>query len=192
MAFFANRVTPHFSLRRADGNEPDAQVDAQGARGGPIGERRAKSLVSRLALLGSSEEKAPKMRSEKAVGCSVRCLAHIGLRIHDLERSRRIYEQLGFEWAWGPYGPEPVGAMRHPSGLELNFIVNARDAKTPNILMDVPEKYPGVTHIALKIDAVSATRAQLDAAGIAISGTRGDVALFIRDPDGNVLELASD
>jgi lactoylglutathione lyase len=132
------------------------------------------------------------MNRETKACPSVQGLAHIGIRVHDLERSRRFYEQLGFEWAWGPYGPESVGAMRHPSGLELNFIVNAPEAKVPNILMDVPEKYPGITHIALKIDAVSAIRAQLDTAGIAISGTRGDVAFFIRDPDGNVLELAAD
>src|SRR5665213_2282712 len=119
-------------------------------------------------------------------------LAHIGLRVHDAARARAFYEKLGFVWAWGPSGPDNVGAMTHPSGLELNFIVNARDAQRPNILMDVPEKCPGITHIALKIANAAATRAALDAAGIAVSGTRGAVALFIRDPDGNVIELASD
>jgi lactoylglutathione lyase len=119
-------------------------------------------------------------------------LAHIGLRVHDTARSRAFYEALGFTWAWGPFGPDNVGAMTHPSGLELNFIVNAPDATRPNILMDVPEKYPGITHIALKIADVAATKAALETAGIAISGTRGTVAIFIRDPDGNVIELAAD
>ena len=127
-----------------------------------------------------------------SLSAQVSGLAHIGLRVHDLARSRAFYEQLGFAWAWGPYGPEPVAAMTHPSGLELNFIVNAPDAKRPNILMDVPEKYPGITHIALRIFDVAKTKAALAAAGIAVSGTRGDVALFVRDPDGNVIELASD
>jgi lactoylglutathione lyase len=58
--------------------------------------------------------------------------------------------------------------------------------------MDVSEKHPGYTHIAVKIDNVAATEVALDQAGIAISGRRGSVALFIRDPDGNVIELASD
>ena len=119
-------------------------------------------------------------------------LAHIGLRVHDAARSRAFYEKLGFVWAWGPFGPDNVGAMTHASGLELNFIVNAPGAARPNILMDVPEKFPGITHIALKIADVAATNAALAAAGIAISGTRGAVALFVRDPDGNVIELASD
>jgi lactoylglutathione lyase len=82
--------------------------------------------------------------------------------------------------------------MTHASGLELNFIVNAPDAARPNILMDVAEKYPGITHIALKIADVAATSEALAELGIAISGTRGAVALFIRDPDGNVIELAAD
>ena len=127
-----------------------------------------------------------------SLSAQVTGLAHIGLRVHDAARARAFYEKLGFVWAWGPHGPDNVGAMTHPSGLELNFIVNAPDVQRPNILMDVPEKFPGITHIALKIAGVAATRAALDAAGIAVSGTRGAVALFIRDPDGNVIELASD
>jgi len=119
-------------------------------------------------------------------------LAHIGIRVHDLARTRAFYERLGFVWAWGPTGPEPVAAMTHPGGLELNFIVNAPDAARPNILMDAPEKYPGITHIALRIADVAATEQALNAAGIAISGKRGAVALFIRDPDGTVIELAAD
>jgi lactoylglutathione lyase len=119
-------------------------------------------------------------------------LSHIGIRVHDVARTRAFYERLGFEWAWGPAGPEPVAAMTHPSGLELNFILNAKDADKPNILMDVPEKHAGITHIALAITDVAATRTALEAAGIAISGTRGRAALFVRDPDGNVIELAAD
>jgi lactoylglutathione lyase len=122
-------------------------------------------------------------------------LAHIGIRVHDLARSRAFYERLGFVWVWGPSGPEPVAAMTHASGLELNFIVNAPDAARPNILMDVTEKYPGITHIALKIADVAAAESALSAAGIAVSGRRGSnpvQALFVRDPDGNVIELAAD
>ena len=119
-------------------------------------------------------------------------LSHIGIRVHDVARTRAFYEKLGFAWAWGPAGPEPVAAMTHPSGLELNFILNAKDASRPNILMDVPEKHAGITHIAFQIKDVAATTAALDAAGIAISGRRGMSALFVRDPDGNVIELAAD
>ena len=121
-------------------------------------------------------------------------LSHIGIRIRDYPRTRSFYEFLGFKHEWGPAGPEQVAAMRHASGLELNFIVNA-GSNTSNILMDVPEKHPGITHIALKIDDVAAAEAALIAAGIEITGRRGSKpvnALFVRDPDRNVIELAAD
>jgi lactoylglutathione lyase len=126
---------------------------------------------------------------------SVLGLAHIGIRVHDLRRSRKFYELFGFKLAWGPFGPEQVAAMTHPSGLEINLIVNAPEPKSPNVLMDVPEKHAGFTHIALKISNVAETEAALVAAGVPITGRRGETpvnALFVRDPDGNVLELAAD
>src|SRR5262245_28334383 len=104
----------------------------------------------------------------------VRGLSHIGIRVHDLARSRAFYEQLGFVFEWGPMGPENVAAMRHPGGLELNFIVNAPDGAEPNVLMDVPEKHPGITHIALRVSSIDATERMLADAGIALSGRRGD------------------
>ena len=126
---------------------------------------------------------------------SVRGLAHIGVRVHDLSRSVAFYERLGFKLSWGPFGAERVTALVHPSSLEINLIVNAHDASAPNILMDVGEKHAGYTHIALKIDDVTAVERALTKAGIAISGRRGQNpvnAVFIRDPDGNVIEMAAD
>ena len=123
---------------------------------------------------------------------AVEGLSHIGIRVHDLARSRAFYEKLGFDFAWGPAGPEPVAAMRHPSGMELNFILNATSAGSPNILMDVPEKHAGITHVALKIGDLKAAEAMLNDLGIAITGRRGSAALFVRDPDSNVIELAAD
>jgi lactoylglutathione lyase len=119
-------------------------------------------------------------------------LAHVGIRVHDLARSRAFYEKLGFKFAWGPAGPEPVAAMLHPSGLELNFILNSPNERANNILMDVPEKHTGITHIALKITDIARVEKVLSEQGIAITGKRGTVALFVRDPDRNVIELAAD
>ena len=62
-------------------------------------------------------------------------LAHIGIRVHDLERSVRFYELLGFTKTAGPVGPEPVAILDHPSGVEVNLILNATQASEPNILM---------------------------------------------------------
>ena len=121
-------------------------------------------------------------------------LAHIGIRVHELERSVRFYELLGFTKTAGPLGPEPVAILDHPCGVEVNLVLNAPQASEPNILMDVPEKHPGITHFALLCPDIRAAQARLEAAGFALSG--GPIrfspeaqGIFVRDPDGNVIEL---
>ena len=120
--------------------------------------------------------------------------AHIGIRVHNLERSVRFYELLGFTKTAGPMGPEPVAILEHPSGLELNLVVNASNASEPNILMDGPERHPGITHLALLCLDIETAKQRLELAGIPLSG--GPVrfgpsvqAIFVRDPDRNVIEL---
>src|SRR5215472_14995622 len=88
-------------------------------------------------------------RATEAGPIPITGLAHIGIRVHDLERSAGFYELLGFVKTAGPIGPEPVAILEHPSGLEVNLVLNAPQASEPNILMDVPEKHPGITHFAL-------------------------------------------
>ena len=121
-------------------------------------------------------------------------LAHIGIRVHDLERSVRFYELLGFAKTAGPIGPEPVAILEHASGVEVNLVLNAPSAEAPNVLMDVPEKHPGITHVALLCPDIMAAKDRLEAAGIPLSGgpirfAPGSQAIFVRDPDRNVIEL---
>ena len=121
-------------------------------------------------------------------------IAHIGIRVHDAERSTRFYALLGFTKTAGPLGPEHVTILDHPAGIEINVIPNAASEKTPNVLMDVPEKHPGITHIALHCPDILVAKEQLEASGIQLSG--GPIrfgpraqGIFVRDPDGNVIEL---
>lgn len=121
---------------------------------------------------------------------------HIGLRIRDLERSRTFYAKLGFKFLAGPVGPEPVAIIEHPSGVNINLILNAANPSTGNILMDVPEKHTGYTHMALEVADLDSVQAQLSALGIRL--TEGPISLpdgarfiFVRDPDGNVIEFHS-
>ena len=121
-------------------------------------------------------------------------LAHIGIRVHDLERSVRFYELLGFTKTAGPIGPEPVAILNHASGLEINLVLNAPHANEPNVLMDVPDKHPGITHFALLCPDILAAKARLEAVGIVPSGGPirfgpGAQGIFVRDPDCNVIEL---
>ena len=119
---------------------------------------------------------------------------HVGLRVSNLETTRAFYQKLGFEFLVGPIGPEPVAIMEHPSGVNINFILNSSDAETLNLLMDVPEKHTGYTHIALEVADLALAQTQLESLGMVI--TEGPVVtpdgasfIFIRDPDDNVLEF---
>lgn len=118
---------------------------------------------------------------------------HLGIRVHNLAISRAFYEQLGFEFIVGPVGPEPVAIMEHPNGININFILNAAEPTTENILMDVPKKLAGYTHVALEVDDMTAVVEQLNKLAIKIS--EGPVnfptgsSTFIRDPDMNVVEF---
>jgi lactoylglutathione lyase len=134
------------------------------------------------------------MQQTKRAPIPISGLAHIGIRVHDLERSLRFYELLGFTKTLGPIGPEPVAILDHPSGVEINLVLNAPNAEEPNVLMDVPDKHPGITHFALLCPDIMAAKARLEAAGIPLSGGPMRLgpamqAIFVRDPDRNVIEL---
>ena len=121
-------------------------------------------------------------------------LAHIGVRVHDLERSVRFYELLGFTKTAGPIGPEPVAILEHPSGVEVNLILNAPNADEPNVLIDGAQKHPGITHFALLCPDIMSAKERLEAAGVPLSGGPirfgpGAQGIFVRDPDRNVIEL---
>ena len=58
--------------------------------------------------------------------------------------------------------------------------------------MDVDEKYPGYTHIALTVRSLDDAREFMKKNGIQITGSfsfGSMLAIFIRDPDRNVIEL---
>jgi lactoylglutathione lyase len=117
---------------------------------------------------------------------------HLGLRVKDLDVSRAFYEQLGFEFIAGPLGPEPVAIMEHPSGVNINFILNAAPDCTENVLMDIPVKHTGYTHVALEVTSAEAAKNSIQALGIAITEEvefEGAQFFFIRDPDLNVIEF---
>jgi len=119
---------------------------------------------------------------------------HVGIRVVSLEKARRFYEQLGFVFITGPVGPEPVAIMEHPSGININLIHNADSAIANNILMDVEEKYPGYTHLALDVKDIKAAQESVANLGIRITEgpivlPNGDVMFFIRDQDENVIEF---
>ena len=112
--------------------------------------------------------------------------------MRDLGVARAFYEKLGFEFIKGPIGPEPVAVVLHPSGVNINFILNTKNASPTNLLMDETEKHTGFTHVALEITDADAVAEQLSANAIQITERvefEGAKFFFVRDPDGNVIEF---
>lgn len=119
---------------------------------------------------------------------------HVGIRVTDRDQARAFYEKLG--WREEIDLPEHhANEMVNDAGVYINLVFNG--VKRPegrNILQDEPLKYPGVTHAAFIIEDMDDLLRLLEQEGFPPSGgpyiySGRRKVLFIRDPDGNVLEF---
>lgn len=119
---------------------------------------------------------------------------HVGIRVTDRDAARAFYAALG--WREAIDLPQyAANEMVNDAGVYINLIFNG--AKRPegrNILQDEPVKYPGVTHAAFIVEDLEDLMTRVAELGIKV--TEGPViysgrrkVVFIRDPDGNVLEF---
>ncbi len=119
---------------------------------------------------------------------------HVGIRVSNKQCALDFYQSLGFvETAY--FEAYEANEMMSADGVRINLIFNAsRHLRSQNILLDVPVKLPGITHPAFIVDDIQVLELWLNKKGICITegpkaiGPRR-TALFIRDPDGNVLEF---
>jgi len=119
---------------------------------------------------------------------------HLGIRVMDADRAMAFYALLGFG---DPYKvtDDDVTIIRNKYGVEINLITNGSNNNGgKNILMDVTDKFPGYTHVALRVASVADTIKTLEEHNIAITGGPvdfgdGNLSIFVRDPDRNVIEL---
>jgi catechol 2,3-dioxygenase-like lactoylglutathione lyase family enzyme len=128
---------------------------------------------------------------------------HVGQCVTDLARSRRFYEELlGFKF-WREITPPdeasakllgldpPLGMTacylrRDGLVLELLHFAAAEHRREPRArAMDEP----GLTHVSVSCD-VDAVRARVaDYGGEVLEDTDIQLGIFIRDPDGQLIEL---
>ncbi len=103
---------------------------------------------------------------------NIESVNHVGIRVSDKTRSVSFYENLGFQLLEdaGFDKGHPV-IMKHPSGVVLNLLGPAKDWDGRNILMDVDEKYPGYTHIALTVGSLAVAKEFMKTNGIEITGS---------------------
>lgn len=129
---------------------------------------------------------------------------HVGHCVTDLARSRRFYEELlGFVFQRelripdAPASqllrvPAPVGMTAtylELDGLVLELLHFDRAGNAPRRERSFTE--PGLTHLSFSVDDVAATCERVaELGGEVLTDTDlGGMAVMIRDPDGQLLEL---
>lgn len=114
-------------------------------------------------------------------------LLHASLLVADLDHARAFYEgvlglspslvrpEMSFDGVWYDIGDAQIHLLCLPN---------------PDPVEGRPEHGGRDRHTALAVEGWNELKSKLDAEGIAYTLSRsGRQALFIRDPDGNVLEL---
>ena len=129
---------------------------------------------------------------------------HVGQCVTDLERSKRFYVELfGFVCEREINPPDEASAqllsLPAPLGMTAAYLV--RDGLVLELLhFAAPGRTreyharemnePGLTHISLSVDDMAAVCARVpEYGGQVIDATDIGAAVFIRDPDGQLVEL---
>lgn len=118
---------------------------------------------------------------------------HVGIRVSDKNVSISFYESLGFKLVSdaGFEKGHPI-IMQHSSGDVLNLLGPADEQPASNVLMDIEAKHAGITHVSYRVKSIEVAKSSLASLGIPLTGEmnfKGLHAIFIRDPDRNVIEL---
>jgi catechol 2,3-dioxygenase-like lactoylglutathione lyase family enzyme len=128
---------------------------------------------------------------------------HVGHCVTDLERSRRFYvELLGFE-PWREINP-PDGAtatlLALPEPLGMTACYLRRDGLVLELLHFAerdpnrrtaprPMDEPGLTHISVSCEVAAVCQRIAEYGGEVLTHTDIGAAVFVRDPDGQLVEL---
>jgi len=129
---------------------------------------------------------------------------HTGQVVADLERSKRFYQEVfGFQPWYEITPPDEMTAklncLEPPLGITASYLVldgfvlelmaySVPGATAPYRPRTMNE--PGLTHLSISVDDVHATaRKVVEHGGQVVEASDIGVALFVRDPDGQLLEL---
>jgi lactoylglutathione lyase len=129
---------------------------------------------------------------------------HTGQVVTDLERSKRFYQDvLGFSFWYEITPPDDMTAklcgLKPPLGVTASYLTldgfvlelmhySAAGATAPFGPRTMNQ--PGLTHLSISVDDVRATAERAaEHGGTIVEDSDVGAAIFIRDPDGQLLEL---
>jgi catechol 2,3-dioxygenase-like lactoylglutathione lyase family enzyme len=118
----------------------------------------------------------------------LKAIRHTGIRISDVDKAKNFYGQvLGMSELPRPELPVP-GAWYECNGVQVHLIGESEAMRGPGV----------GPHIALQVADLEQTKQELKMRGIPFQeltpppSMRANPVLFVRDPDGNVVELRTD
>ena len=131
---------------------------------------------------------------------------HTGQVVTDLERTKRFYQEvLGFGFWYEINPPDEMTAMlsslEAPLGVTASylcldgFVLELMHYSAPGVTAAYEARtmnMPGLTHLSISVDDIAATAAKaVEYGGEIVEDSDVGLALFIKDPDGQLLELLS-
>ncbi len=129
-------------------------------------------------------------------------VSHVGLRVRDLDVSKRFYEALGFAEVKRLTIPDEMAVgllpLTPPIGLEAAYLQH--DGFVLQLLTfaghpapDEPQRTmvgAGLTHLSIAVDDMAAAQAAVTSAGgTIVADPGGGFACMARDPEGQLIEL---
>jgi catechol 2,3-dioxygenase-like lactoylglutathione lyase family enzyme len=121
----------------------------------------------------------------------LKSVRHAGVPVSDVRKSKSFYKLLGFEEIERPKIKGIPGAWYECNGTQVHLIGQRNDMAAKNL--------PGVgTHIALQVENLEEAKKALKKRKIEFAeftppaSMGGAPVLFLKDPDGNAVELRTD
>lgn len=129
-------------------------------------------------------------------------VSHVGLRVRDLDTSKRFYEALGFTEVNRLTVPDRMAAgllgLEPPIGFEAVYL--RHDGFVLQLLTfsghPAPEEAQrgmvngGLTHLSIAVDDIEAAKNAARATGGTVTAEPpGGYAAMVRDPEGQLIEL---
>ena len=121
----------------------------------------------------------------------LKSVRHAGVPVSDVRKSKSFYKMLGFEEIERPTIKGIPGAWYECNGTQVHLIGQRNEMAAKNL--------PGVgTHIALQVEDLEEAKKALKRRKIEFAeftppaSMGGAPVLFLKDPDGNAVELRTD